>query len=108
MMKHALRLAFAALLSFGASAAHAVVNADVNIAYPIAYSANDNYVKFAFSTTCPGGQNTVKWAIDGNGIGYGEFYDNFNAQFLQKAGTGWHTFEVYSSCGQDIVKFYVN
>ena len=46
--------------------------------------------------------------LDGNGIGSSEYYDNFNAQFLHKLPTGWHTFEVYTDCGQDVVKFWVN
>ncbi len=108
MQKNLLRLACAALLVLGASAAHAVVNAPVNIAYPISLGSHNDYVQFSFNTTCPGGQNTVKWVLDGNTIGAADFYDNFNAEFLHKTGTGWHKFEVYSSCGQDDVKFFTN
>jgi hypothetical protein len=100
--------ALALVLALVAPAAHAVVNAPVNIAYPVAGSANDNYFKVAFSVTCPGGQNTVKWGFDGAGIGFSTYYDNFNAQFLHKLPTGWHTVDVWTDCGQDSAPFYVN
>lgn len=103
-------VAVALLLSLGAAPAHAVVNAPVNIAYPIANSANDNYFKVSFNVTCPGGQNTVKWSFDGTTIpvGASTYYDNFNAQFLHKLPTGWHSFFVMTDCGQERVVFYVN
>jgi hypothetical protein len=104
MKKLALSLFVLALVVSSAVAA----NAPVNIVYPIHRGVYNDYVTFEFSTTCPGGPNSVKWAIDGNGIGSGEFYDTFNAQFQHKLGTGWHSFEVHSSCGTDGVKFFVN
>lgn len=108
-MKKSLSLAAAVALSLClASVASAVVNAPVNIAYPIDNSSNDNYVKFAFSVTCPGGQNTVKWGFDGTSIGGATYYDNFNAQFLHKLPNGWHKFHVATDCGDDVVKFFVN
>ncbi len=102
-------LALALVAAFAAAPAHAVVNAPVNIAYPIMYNSYDNYVTFAFSVTCPGGQNTVKWSFDSStSVGAATYYDNFNAQFLHKLPTGWHTFDVATDCGFDQVKFYVN
>lgn len=90
-----------------AGAAFAVVNAPVNIAYPIAGASVKNYFTVSFSTTCPGGQNSVKWGFDGAGIGSSTFYDNFNSQFLHKLPVGTHTFDVWSSCGQERVVFNV-
>jgi hypothetical protein len=102
-------LALALVFAFAAAPAQAVVNAPVNIAYPIMHNAYDNYVTFAFSVTCPGGQNTVKWGFDsGPTFGGSTYYDNFNAQLLHKLPTGWHTFDVYTDCGTDQVKFFVN
>ena len=87
----------------------ATVNAPVNIAYPIANSANNNLVQFAFSVTCPGGQNSVRWLFDGTvAVGNATFYDNFNTQFLHKLPAGSHTIDVFASCGQERMKFIVN
>ncbi len=101
-------LALALVFSFAAAPAQAVVNAPVNIAYPIMLNSYDNYITVAFSVTCPGGQNTVKFGFDGTSIGFSTYYDNFNAQFLHKLGSGWHTFDVSTDCGFDQVKFFVN
>jgi len=95
------------LLAAGASSA--VVNAPVNIAYPINASANSNYFKVSFTVTCPGGMNSVKWAFDtSNSVGGATFYDNFNTQFLHKLPSGWHTIDVWASCGEEHMKFFVN
>lgn len=107
-MKKLLTFLTLALVAALSAPAYAVVNAPVNIAYPIDLDSYDNYVTVSFSVTCPGGENTAKWAFDGNGFGSSTYYDNFNAQFLHKLPGGWHTFEVYTDCGSDAVKFFVN
>jgi len=95
------------LLAAGASSA--VVNPPVSIAYPISGSANNNYFKVSFTVTCPGGMNTVKWGFDSTtSAGGATFYDNFNTQFLHKLPTGWHTLDIFATCGQEHMKFYVN
>jgi len=94
---------------FAAGASSAVVNAPVNIAYPISGGSNNNYFKVSFSVTCPGGMNKVQWAFDTtNVVGNATFYDNFNTQFLHKLPSGWHTIDVLASCGQEHMKFFVN
>ena len=105
-MKQLVLALFVLALGCAASGVFAA-NAPVNIVYPIQRDTYANYVTFEFSTTCPGGPNDVKWALDGTGLGSGEFYDTFNAQFQHKLPPGWHVFEVFSSCGQDAVKFFV-
>jgi hypothetical protein len=104
-----LKLAVVALMLFsGATVSRAVVNAPVNIAYPIDNSAVDNYFTVKFSTTCQGGSHTVRWGIDATTIGSASFYDSFSTQFLHKRASGWHKLWVDSSCGQESLAFFVN
>ena len=82
----------------------------VNIVYPVdggTYS-DDCYLTFSFSTTCPGGENKVEWAVDGTALGNARFYDQFSAQFCYKLPPGAHTFLVQSSCGKNEVNFKVS
>ena len=102
MKKYALSLAIC-LLTANAGAA----NAPVNIAYPVNASSVHNYFHSYFTTTCPGGANSVKWLLDGNLIGSSTFYDVASVQFAHKLPNGWHSLQVISSCGQDTVKFFV-
>ncbi|MGC4069787.1 MAG: hypothetical protein QM784_35045 [Polyangiaceae bacterium] len=96
----------AALSVSGTSSA--VINPPVSIAYPISLSKNSNYFKVSFTVTCPGGMNSVRWAFDGSSfVGSASFYDNFNTQFLHKLPSGWHSIDVYASCGEEHMKFYV-
>lgn len=104
MKKTALSAAF--LLLVMASAVNAA-NAPVNIAHPINGSSITNYFHSSFTTTCSGGGYTVRWLIDNILVGNSAFYDSASIDFDFKAPTGWHTLQVISSCGQDIVKFYV-
>ncbi len=83
-------------------------NAPVNIAYPINNSTVKNYFHSYFTTTCAGGQYSVKWILDSTLIGTSTFYDVASVQFAHKLPTGWHSLQVISSCGQDAVKFYVS
>lgn len=99
-----LLLAAAFLLAGSAQAA----NAPVNIAYPINGGSVNNYFHSYFTTTCSGGSYTVKWLVDGVLVGSSTFYDTASVQFANKLPTGWHVLQVFSSCGQDTVKFYVN
>ncbi len=105
--------ALASALATGALAQQAAVN----IVYPIDgqdYPVSPNnptqdaiYQAFSFSATCPGGQNSVKWSIDGNGVGATDFYDEVSVQQVDKVAAGWHAFEVNASCGSAGVKFHV-
>ncbi|MEM1206835.1 MAG: hypothetical protein AAGN66_26610 [Acidobacteriota bacterium] len=88
-------------------ATHAVVNAPVNIVYPISLQSYENYFEVSFSTTCPGGQWTAEWFLDGTLLGQGTYYDQLSAQFSHKATSGWHVFQVDTSCGSDAVRFFV-
>ncbi len=93
--------------------------AAVNIVYPIDGSTypivditpigvvSSTYFTSSFSTTCPGGQNTVRWGFDGNSTGSATFYDQFSAQFVHKLAAGVHTFDVVSSCGSETVTFRI-
>jgi hypothetical protein len=93
---------------FTVGASSAVVNPPVSIAYPISGSGNQNYFKVSFTVTCPGGMNSVRWLFDSaTSIGGATFYDNFNTQFLHKLPTGWHTLDVFATCGEEHMKFYV-
>ena len=65
------------------------------------------YQPFSFSAVCPGGQNSVKWSIDGNNVGTADFYDQVTVQQVDKVDIGWHTFEADASCGSARVKFHV-
>lgn len=91
-----------------ASTASFAANAPVNIVYPIDGNSYSNYFSLSFSTTCPGGAYGVKWGIDSTTLGSGSFYDQQSTQFSHKQPSGWHSFWVKSSCGYEIVKFYVN
>ncbi|MBY0572509.1 MAG: hypothetical protein K2P84_02410 [Undibacterium sp.] len=82
-------------------------NAPVNIAYPLANGAVKNYFHVYFTTTCPGGQNTVKWVLDNTLVGTTTFYDVASIQFAHKLPLGWHSLTVSSSCGQQQIKFQV-
>src|SRR5689334_20708509 len=105
-MKKAMMTAALLVGMFAAGASSAVVNAPVNIAYPINASANSNYFKVSFTVTCPGGMHSVKWAFDTvNSVGGATFYDNFNTQFLHKLPSGWYTIDVLASCGEEHMKF---
>lgn len=101
---------FIAVLSLSAFAtlAQAVVNAPVNIVYPIQGSSYNNYVNFSFSSTCPGGQYQVYWMIDNAVVGQSQYYDQFSGQFSHKLTTGWHTFTVRACNTFSQVNFYVN
>ena len=104
--------ALASALTTGALAQTAV-----NIVYPIDgqdYPVSPNnptqdaiYQAFSFSATCPGGQNSVKWSIDGNSVGATNFYDEVSVQQVDKVAAGWHSFEVSASCGSSAIKFHV-
>ena len=104
--------ALASMLSTGVLAQTAV-----NIVYPIDgqdYPVSPNnptqdaiYHPFSFSATCSGGQNSVKWAIDGNVVGTADFYDEITVQQVDKVPVGWHSFEVNASCGSASIKFHV-
>jgi hypothetical protein len=108
MLKKILPVLGVLALATFANPAGAVQNANVNIAYPLNGGSVNNYFTSSFSTTCPGGANTVKWGFDGTNIGSSDYYDTFSGQFLYKLPSGWHTFDVSSSCGSDSVKFFVN
>jgi hypothetical protein len=84
------------------------LNSPVNIVYPIDGNSYNNYVTASFSTTCPGGTYSVKWGVDSATLGNGTFYDQLSQQFAYKLPTGWHSLWVKSSCGYEVVKFYVN
>lgn len=86
----------------------AAVPPNVHIAYPIPGSAQSNYIKVSFTVTCPGGPQNVRWGFDGTPVGSATFYDNFNSQFLHKLPSGWHIVQVWSSCGEDRARFFVN
>ena len=105
MKKLATSAAFAGFLA--ATESVLAAGAPVNIAYPINGISVTNYFTSSFTTTCPGGQNAVKWYIDGVGIGSTTFYDTANIQFLHKQLKGWHELRVVASCGTDAVKFFV-
>jgi hypothetical protein len=82
-------------------------NAPVNIASPVNGSTVTNYFYSSFTTTCPGGQHSVKWMLDGVSTGSASFYNTAGVHFAHKLPTGWHTLFVSSTCGQDQVRFYV-
>jgi hypothetical protein len=82
-------------------------NAPVNIASPVNGSTVSNYFYSSFTTTCPGGQYSVKWLLDSVPTGSATFYNTAGVHFAHKLPTGWHSLLVSSSCGQDQVKFYV-
>jgi hypothetical protein len=105
MKKMLLLLAMSSLFSL-TSVANAT-NAPVNIAYPVNGSSVSNYFYSSFTTTCGGGSYSVTWYLDGILTGNATFYDTAGIHFAQKLGTGWHSLQVVSSCGQDAVKFYV-
>jgi len=95
-------------ISLLASSSLYAANAPVNIVYPIDGNSYSNYFNLSFSTTCPGGAYSVKWGIDSSTLGSGSFYDQQSTQLAYKQSSGWHSFWVKTSCGYDIVKFYVN
>ena len=82
-------------------------NAPVNIAHPVNGSSVANYFHASFDTTCPGGSYKVEWYLDNTLLGNSAFYDSEAVDFDFKAPTGWHTLTVVSSCGKDVVRFYV-
>jgi hypothetical protein len=110
------RLILGAMLAAVLSTA-TVAQAGVTIVYPFdgedypvgpSNPTQDAYYQsFSFSAVCPGGQNTVKWSIDGNGLGATDFYDQVTVQQVQKVDIGWHVFEVDAGCGSAGVKFHV-
>ena len=89
-----------------AGVAHSA-GAPVNIASPINGSSVSNYFYSSFTTTCPGGQWNVAWYLDSTLVGSGTFYNTAGVHFAHKLPTGWHSLTVKSSCGYDVVKFYV-
>jgi len=106
-----LTLTFLPVAAFGQAAVNIVYPVDGDT-YPIVDITpigvvNSAYFTASFSTTCPGGQNTVKWGFDGNSTGSATFYDQFSAQFVHKLAAGVHTFKVVSSCGAESVTFKI-
>lgn len=110
------------LLSLALVLAPAAALADqvpVNIVYPInggtypkvdpqpADPISSVYQPFSFSVTCPGGQHTVEWGVDGTTLGEALYYDEFSSQFVMKIAGGMHVFWVRTDCGDNKVQFKV-
>ncbi|MFM8333703.1 MAG: Ig-like domain-containing protein [Candidatus Methylumidiphilus sp.] len=93
-------------LSLGADSALAF-NVSVNITHPANGSTVSDNFHSSFTSTCPGGKNTVKWYLDGVPTGSATFRDTAGVHIARKLAQGAHSLKVVSSCGADAIQFNV-